>query len=64
VGTASNSEITINGIQKLEFTQLSWEVPEHMLGQKFIVMFKAVNFTDIENVNQDRCLSLYIEVQY
>ncbi len=64
MATASNSEIAINGIQKLEFIQLSWDVPDHMLGQKFIVMFKAVNFTDIENVNQDRCLSLYIEVQY
>jgi hypothetical protein len=31
-----------------------------------IVMFKAVNYTNTGNLNQeyDRCLSLYIEIQY
>jgi hypothetical protein len=37
-----------------------------MLGQKMIVMFKAVNYTNTGILNQeyDRCLSLYIEIQY
>lgn len=37
-----------------------------MVGEKLIIMFKAVNFTKmvVKNEKYDRCLSIYIEVQF
>jgi hypothetical protein len=51
------------GLEKLDYTSLSWEVPEEMVGEKFIVMFRSVNFTQSDNtyLQYDRCVSVFIE---
>jgi hypothetical protein len=63
IATASNTYMPYKGLEKLDYTSLSWEVPEEMVGEKLIVMFRSVNFTQSDNTNlqYDRCVSVYIE---